>query len=317
MTPADLNSLLAPVSADDPCGANLEYDAAFTELERIAVGKPEQQVGSTIVAAEDPDWIEVEKKARALLARSKDLRVATHLTKALLRTKGLAGFAGGVALIRELLDQHWAAVHPRLDPDDHNDPTARLNVLAGLADPATVNGFRTAPIISSSRAVGRLSLRDVEMAAGEVAPPTDGSATAPASMSMIEGAAGETDLGALVETSSALAGAAAALTAIENLVADKVGGGDSVDFGRLPAMLRKAHGVVDGWISSRAPVAADGEPAAPRASASTRSTGEISSREDVIRALDRIIAYYSRYEPSSPIPVLIERCNLLFSICLI
>ena len=206
MTPADVEGLLAPISTDDPCGPNLEYDAAFTELERVALGRPEQQVGSTIVAAADPDWGDVEKKGRALLSRSKDLRVATHLAKASLRTRGLPGFALGITLIRELLEHHWEGVHPRLDPDDQNDPTARLNVLAGLADPATLNGFRTAPLISS-RAAGRFSLRDVELAAGEVAAAADGAPTV--SASMIEGAAGDTDLGVLGEMSAVLAGAAA------------------------------------------------------------------------------------------------------------
>jgi type VI secretion system protein ImpA len=41
--------------------------------------------------------------------------------------------------------------------------------------------------------------------------------------------------------------------------------------------------------------------------------GEISSRDDVIRALDKICAYYARYEPSSPLPMFMERCKKLVS----
>jgi type VI secretion system protein ImpA len=39
--------------------------------------------------------------------------------------------------------------------------------------------------------------------------------------------------------------------------------------------------------------------------------GEISSREDVVRALDKISAYYERHEPSSPIPLFMARCKRL------
>ena len=47
--------LLAPVSEDDPCGPDLEFDADFGALNRAAEGKPERQSGSVIIPAEDPD----------------------------------------------------------------------------------------------------------------------------------------------------------------------------------------------------------------------------------------------------------------------
>ncbi|ORE28597.1 hypothetical protein BKN46_17785 [Pseudomonas aeruginosa] len=53
-----------------------------------------------------------------------------------------------------------------------------------------------------------------------------------------------------------------------------------------------------------APVAAGAAPA-PRAS------GEIANREDVLRQLDRLLEYYVRHEPSSPVPVLLKRAKTL------
>src|SRR5262249_16034584 len=44
-----------------------------------------------------------------------------------------------------------------------------------------------------------------------------------------------------------------------------------------------------------------------------RGTGEIRSREDVVAALDRICQYYNRYEPSSPLPLLLRRAQRLAS----
>ena len=42
-------------------------------------------------------------------------------------------------------------------------------------------------------------------------------------------------------------------------------------------------------------------------------SGEINSREDVIRVLDKICLYYERCEPSSPIPLLLQRSKKLVS----
>src|SRR5258708_29575342 len=116
-----LDTVLAPIAGNDPCGGDLEYDPAFAELERSAQGKSEQQIGSTIVPAEDPDWKSVQRQSTELLARSKDLRVALHLTRALLRTGGWAGFAQGLGVLRDFVDNQWAGLYPRLDPDAGND----------------------------------------------------------------------------------------------------------------------------------------------------------------------------------------------------
>jgi type VI secretion system protein ImpA len=39
--------------------------------------------------------------------------------------------------------------------------------------------------------------------------------------------------------------------------------------------------------------------------------GEIDNRHDVVRNLDRILGYYARHEPSSPLPVLLNRAKNL------
>ena len=48
----DLESLLAPIADDAPCGSDLQYDPAFLELETAGAGKPERQYGDTVIAAE-------------------------------------------------------------------------------------------------------------------------------------------------------------------------------------------------------------------------------------------------------------------------
>ena len=67
-----------------------------------------------------------------------------------------------------------------------------------------------------------------------------------------------------------------------------------------------------------APIAGDPDPAAgaaaPSGSAAPRPaaiSGEIANRADVVRMLDKLIKYYHETEPSSPLPMLLERARRL------
>jgi len=40
-------------------------------------------------------------------------------------------------------------------------------------------------------------------------------------------------------------------------------------------------------------------------------SGDILTREDVVKALDKICEYYARHEPASPVPVMAQRCKKL------
>src|SRR4029453_17731675 len=117
-----------------------EHDLAFFELEEAAKGKPEQRLGEVVKPAEDPKWPVVVEMSQALLLRSKDIRIAAHLSRALTRTEGLPGLTVGLGLIQGLLEQYWDGVYPRLEADHANDPTERLNALAPLTDPEALIG---------------------------------------------------------------------------------------------------------------------------------------------------------------------------------
>jgi type VI secretion system protein ImpA len=52
------------------------------------------------------------------------------------------------------------------------------------------------------------------------------------------------------------------------------------------------------------------QPSAGPAAASPL-TGEIGSRQQVVEALDKICAYFERHEPTSPVPLLLQRAKRL------
>ena len=131
---ADLiGQLLADVAPDAPCGANLEYDAEFLQLQERATPRAEQQYGDTVIPAEAPDWRAVERLALALSARTKDLRVIACLARSWIEQHGIPGYADALALVANLLERRWDDLHPRLDADGEPDPTLRMNALAEIA----------------------------------------------------------------------------------------------------------------------------------------------------------------------------------------
>jgi len=317
----NIESLLQPIAADAPCGPDLEYDSAFLELDRLSQGKPEQQMGDTIVPAQEPDWKEVGNRALALMAKTKDLRIAIRLTRALLNTEGLAGLADGLKVVRGVVETFWDGFYPKLDPDDGNDPTFRVNILMGLCDGAAfIDRLRQVPLVIA-RSFGRFGLRDFAIASGEIPPPAG---TDPPKPSAIDGAFNECPIPTLQATAESLRSSLECLAAVEAFVGDKVGASNGVNFAKLTETLRAAEKILTARLARRgvtaggtaeAGAAADGagDGAAGSSGGGPSIAGEINSREDVVRVLDKIVSYYERAEPSSPIPLLIKRSKRLVS----
>ncbi|HJQ80369.1 MAG TPA: type VI secretion system protein TssA [Lacipirellulaceae bacterium] len=316
MATLDVESLLQPLSDDAPSGENLEYDPTYAAFEQAAREKPEQQYGATIIPAEPPNWLDVRQLGMDLVTRTKDLRVACTLALGLLETEGLPAFTDGLALVRGYVERFWSTVHPQLDPDDDNDPTLRVNTISFLTDQATtVKSLRTTPIVSA-RLVGRFSLRDVDIANGEIPPATG---EEPIKSSTIDAAFSECDLEELRTNTNAARDGLEHIEAIESVITQQVGASRAVSLELLRHTLRDVYVVLEQNLERRdmaagvpGVAAATGADGAPAPSAG-RLTGEIQSREDVIKALEKICQYYARHEPSSPLPLLLTRAKRLAS----
>src|SRR5262245_7719551 len=169
MAVIDIEALLAPVSADAPCGKDLEYEASFMTLQEDARGKPEQVIGDKVKPAQEPAWAKLRDSSQELFKETKDLRVAGVLHMALLKTAGVPGIEGGLALMRALLERYWDAnLYPLLDADDDNDPTFRVNsLMAALVSDEAMQCVRVAPLVES-RQFGKHSLRGYRIAVGTI-----------------------------------------------------------------------------------------------------------------------------------------------------
>jgi len=302
MPALDLESLLAPLPGDAPCGPNLEYDPAFQALEEAAAGKPERQYDK-VYPAEPPDWPAVRELALGLAARTRDLRVAVWLARSGARVEGLGAALQGLQLLHGLIERHWEQVHPLLDANDDNDPTARLTALAPLTHDAGLADLRAAGLTSAR---GSITVRDLELAfgnaearPGEPVPTRDGAAPAVAAAQ-----AQIADLAAQMAQASDLA------LSIEKLLDAKLGAANSPDLAPLRKLL---DGVVAaGQAAQGGAEAAAAEPGAA-AVAGAKPSGAIQSREDAIRTLQRVCEWLERNEPSHPAPLLIQRAQRLLT----
>ena len=321
MAPLDSAEILPDIDSAQPAGENLEFDPAFAELERLAAGKPEQQYGATVVPAEDPDWREVVAAATALMARTYDLRVMVQLAVARLHLGGVEAYAATLEQVRHVLETRWDAVHPQLDPEDDNDPTLRANALLTATEPVRVLRFlRNLPLARSARA-GTVSWRDISIATGSLDSPAD---TAKLTDAAIGAAFRETDPAALAGLRAAVASALASATAIPAVFDGRSGHGTGPRYDDLLRLLREIGQMMDAHTPRKAaepepepePETADGTapPAAAARSAtavSIATLGPPTNRADALRLLDLVLDYYARYEPSSPLPLLIARARRL------
>ncbi|MFO0902434.1 MAG: type VI secretion system protein TssA [Pirellulales bacterium] len=361
MTTLNVEELLRPFSDEAPCGTDLEYDPAFVEMGRASQRVPDQQYGSTIIPGKEPEWDVVKEHALDLLGRTKDLRVAVLLAQALLRTDGIAGLADALALIKGLIEQYWEPMFPRLDPDDDNDPTLRVNSIATLADNAAlVYPLQILPIVRSA-AAGSFSRRDIGVITGEY-PRTKAETEEVIKQrsKLLDAAFQDVDLGVLRADALSASRAADLVRQLDKALTTQVGAGNSRSLEALAKELLAIHKILAERLVKRGGTLEDPKPeppaeAAPEATAEVDGAAaelaasgaaggvaaggvaavgpamvaaasvapvvqivkvpdwdaEITSRDNAIKALDRVCQYFEKFEPSSPLPLLLRRAKRL------
>ncbi len=302
MAEPELESLLTPISADAPCGPDLEYDPAFQAMLDAGAGKPERQYGDKVYPAEPPDWPLVNEHAAALSARTRDLRVAVWLARSGARLRGLSGAVDGLRLVQGLVERHWEHVNPPLDASDNNDPTARVMALAALADPAAGLGDLRAASLTGKR--GALTVRDIELALGP-ADPMPGESV-PTEDGVLQGVA--TSLADASGLGPVMQGGYEAAQALAASLERHLEASQAPDLVPLKKVLQRVADAGRKAVgdTSLAEAATSSAPA-------PRAAGTINSREDASRALERVCEWIERNEPSNPAPLLIRRAQRLMS----
>ncbi|MEQ4531298.1 MAG: type VI secretion system protein TssA [Mixta sp.] len=304
----NIDALLAPVSGEKPCGENLEYDADYMAMNQASEGKAEQQFGDTIIPAEPADWNKVEKLATSLLGRTKDLRVMLALTHAWTQMKGLPGYASGLKLIQQALLLYWEPLWPQLEEDGERDPFYRINALAALGDKAALTAaLRQAPLLRT--AADQISLRDacalLDGSKTEVADYPGGRPRLNDELARAD----QPGVEALLQISERL-------QTIRETLVEHLGESGVPEMAQLQKtinLVAQACQATD--LSALVPesqhAASSGDeaptPAAPACTHTDWRNSEITSRAEAQLMLEKVKNYFSRYEPSHPAPLMIDR----------
>jgi type VI secretion system protein ImpA len=292
--------LLQPVTADLPCGDNLEDTPLLSSFDTYRV------FGQPMPLDPQPQWAEIRAKSLEALARSKDIRLLAHLGTALLRTDGLGAFAETLVVASGWLQTYWAGIHPQVD----EDAILRRNALNYFADPmAVIDGVRRAPLVRS-RQHGTVTLRDIDIATGQIQP---GEKDLRRDESQINAAFSEMPLEELQQLQQRVADALAAVQRIDATMSERAGAESVPDLAPLSAQLVRADRVLRSQLASRGGATTEDAAAGGNGAGGVVAVGAIKSRQDAIRALDAVADFFRRNEPSSPIPLFVERAKRLVS----
>lgn len=129
-------SLLEPISPQQPCGADLRHDRLFSDVldarradDQLNPGAWEKKEGPKFA-----NWEKVSELCLdALATRTRDLRLACFLTEAALHLDGFQGFGSGVRLCRELLVRFWDhGLYPIIEDGDLDYRAASLSAINDL-----------------------------------------------------------------------------------------------------------------------------------------------------------------------------------------
>ena len=340
-----LEHYLKEVAPGSPCGENLETDSDFISLEQEVKGTPERQIGDSIVPAKEPDWKKVRALAFLLLERSRDIQVAMHLTCALVHTDGFSGLDNGLTLVKDFLQKYWDDVYPRQDPED-DYPVLRMNTLSTLNDYNRIlDPLTNIPLTLST--LGNFSWNQIETSKNKVdslshmtqeayskkdfdkdSPDTLEEAKKLASdeLSSIEAAFNSTNIETLKNQEKNIKHALEQAEGIVAITSEKAGSENAPDISRLITLLKSLQKLFEEKIKLIEAIALEKSASEveildqvgtgvglTRGGVAKLKTIGIQTRQDVISEIDEICKYFEHYEPSSPVPFLLQRAKKLLS----
>jgi type VI secretion system protein ImpA len=299
---SSLEKLCLPLSDEAPCGEDLEDTQLLASFDGYRL------FGQMSPLPAETNWREIRDQSLEALAQSKDLRLLAHFGAAQLRLSGLIGFAEVLMVAGRWFAEFPQALFPRVD----EDAILRKNALNAFADRmAILDALRRQPIVSNPQ-LGAFSLRHFDIAAGRLAateaddaPPTE------AQLTGVLAAAPPEQIGPL---ESSLGAAIAVLQQIGDSMRAAHGYESGPDFEPLSELLRQIHKILADELALRSASAAPaggeavGEPSGVGA---VIGVGSIKSRDDAIRALDAVATFFRKNEPSSPVPMFVERAKRL------
>ena len=305
---SSLSIILAPVTQDAPCGDNLYedmgYEIQFASLVNAGLGiAVESFVDGQQASSSAPTgqfaWMELQDQLVDLFRQTKHLDMLYLLALSQTHLRGLAGLSESLDHANLLLDRCWDSLHPN---ESEGDYEFRQDCLKKLDSPGFANALDCL-IIADGRQLGKHTLgawfaakransdelKTLEQAAVETLKEKPGFYDELA-----------TQMNELQESMGRLE-----LTVKDHFASFRL------PFKPLKAKLAELAQLIAGFcdvaIEGFAATAPDAStPGTPGASS---APDQINSREDVVKTLAKIILFYTKNEPTSPVPIMLERAQ--------
>jgi len=133
----DINSLLEPVSEDNPVGGDIRENPSpsspyytIKDARNSARAAERNSMFDGGSSEADENWRKILELAPDILKNnSKDLEIASWYAEALIRRYGFPGLKAGFSIIRQMIEKYWDNLYPL--PDEDGIET-RVSSLTGL-----------------------------------------------------------------------------------------------------------------------------------------------------------------------------------------
>ena len=304
---SNLSVILAPVTQDAPCGTNLYedmgYEVQFAGLVNAGLGIAVEsfvdgQQASSAAPSGHFAWTELQDQLVDLFRQTKHLDMLYLLALSQAHLRGIPGLIEGIDFTHSLLERNWDSLHP---VESEGDYEFRQDCLKKLDTPTFANALDSL-VVTDGRQLGKHTL------GAWLTAKKSGSDE----LQTIEQAAVETlrdQPGFYDDLATQINELQESLARLELTVKDHF-----ASF-RLPCKPLKAKlAELAQFIAGFSAVTLTGfTPAAGAAASGTPSAmsvpDQINSREDVVKTLAKIILFYTKNEPTSPVPILLERAQ--------
>lgn len=301
-----LEKLLTPVSDEAPSGEDLAYDAERSEIEQAFESSVSVDTTGATTAEAEVDWRRIIGLIERQSARTKDLWLAVYLCRGGAKSGDLALIVTGAEYLAGLCESFWDSVHPQIEEYGFQGRKTPCESLARRSE--FLGPLRRAPVISHPR-LGRFSGDDLERF-GTAAEAAEG-------YGLFRAALNDTPEEMLQAAAQQFATISAAIRRVDAVLMAKAEGDTGANFSTTYETLKELRASVLKFCSAPVDeveaVAAESDamptPAGGPAPARSRPSGQIESREDVLKALDAIGDYYRRSEPTSPVPLVLKRAR--------
>jgi len=298
----DIEALLAPISDEVPSGPDLSYDDVRVAIEAAFESSFSDDSGRD----GDFNWQGTIDSIVAQCGQTKDVWLAVYLMRAGAFAGQLDTVQDGAAILVGLLDRFWDSVHPQLDEYGLQGRIGPCQSLSSFSD--FLGPLRRMPLVAHPR-LGAFSAADFERFAANGSS-EDGYGMFRAAMQEL----GPDEIAAIAEKVEAIGVSLRGVDGVFTQHADGEGPNLALCFDALKQLgaALKPYGPqtdIDASDESESNSEDFDEGGASPSSGSGGRSGKIESRDDVLKALDAIAEYYRRREPSSPVPLALQRAR--------